>query len=173
MPCGLYGKLPAKRDFISLAVPRAVLDAWEPWLQSGLSASRHSLGHGWTEAYLSAPIWRFWLGASIAAEPVLGAMMPSADGIGRYFPLILLYRAGHPEGLPPPEVEPFEGWFVVAETFLLATLSNDAAFGAVAAGLAALPDAVPSGLPAPADGRPGCAVERCSPLSQRMASPRT
>lgn len=152
MPCGLYGKLPAKRDFISLAVPRAILDAWEPWLQSGLSASRHSLGHGWTEAYLSAPIWRFWLGASIAAEPVLGAMMPSADGIGRYFPLILLYRAGHPEGLPPPEVEPFEGWFVVAETFLLATLSNDAAFGAVAAGLAALPDAVPSGLPAPADG---------------------
>ncbi|KQO91894.1 hypothetical protein ASF36_18750 [Methylobacterium sp. Leaf90] len=151
MPCGLYGKLPAKRDFIALAVPRAVLDAWEPWLQGGLSASRHSLGNGWTEAYLRAPIWRFWLGAGIAGEPVLGAMMPSADGIGRYFPLVLLYRAGHPGGLPPPEVEPFEGWFVAAEAFLLSTLSDDAAFEAVAADLAALPDAVPSGLPALTD----------------------
>ncbi len=149
MPCGLHGKLPAKRDFIALAVPRAVLNAWEPWIQGGLAASRQRLGDGWTEAYLRAPIWRFWLGADIAGEPVLGAFMPSADGIGRYFPLALLCRAGHPEGLPPPEIEPFDGWFVAAESFLLSTLADGAGFEAVTAALARLPDAVPSGLPAP------------------------
>jgi type VI secretion system protein ImpM len=152
MPCGLYGKLPARRDFIALAVPRAVLNAWEPWIQGGLSASRQQLGEGWTEAYLRAPIWRFWLGAGLAGEPVLGAFMPSADGIGRYFPLTLLCRGEGAESLPPPELEPFEGWFGQAEAFLLSTLSDGAAFEAVTAGLAALPDAMPSGLPAPTAG---------------------
>jgi len=30
MPCGLYGKLPAKRDFIALSVPGAFLRVFEP-----------------------------------------------------------------------------------------------------------------------------------------------
>ncbi len=68
MPCGLFGKLPAKRDFIAIAVPRAVLNAWEPWIQEGLSASRLALGDTWIEAYLRAPIWRFWLGAGLTVN---------------------------------------------------------------------------------------------------------
>lgn len=152
MPCGLYGKLPAKRDFIALAVPRPVLNVWEPWIQGGLSASRQHLGESWTGAYLQAPIWRFWLGAGIAGEPVLGAVMPSADGIGRYFPLSLLYRAASAEDLPPPEIEPFDGWFGQAESLLLSALSEGASFEAVTADLSALPDARPSWLPAPTAG---------------------
>jgi type VI secretion system protein ImpM len=148
VPCCLYGKLPARRDFIAMAMPHAVLNAWEPWLQGAISASRHGMGAGWTAAYLRAPIWRFWLGADIAGEALLGALMPSADGVGRYFPLTLFCRADHPEGLPPPEVEPFESWFGSAESFLLSTLSQDVAFEAVTAGLAALPEAFPPGLPA-------------------------
>lgn len=138
MPCGLYGKLPAKRDFIALGTPRAFLAAWEPWLQGGLSASRAGLGAGWTDAYLRAPIWRFWLGADIAGETVLGAFMPSVDGIGRYFPLTLIGRAGGGT-LPPPHLEPFDAWFGLAETFLLSTLSDAVPFEAITAGIGALP----------------------------------
>ena len=152
MPCGLFGKLPAKRDFIAVSVPRAVLNVWEPWIEGAVSASRHGLRAGWTEAYLRAPIWRFWLGPGIAGEALVGAIMPSADGIGRYFPLTLFCRAGHRDGLPPPEIEPFDGWFGLAESFLLSTLSRDAAFETLLDGLAALPDAVPSSLPAPTAG---------------------
>lgn len=152
MPCGLYGKLPAKRDFIALGVPRGFLNAWEPWIQGGLSASRMSLGQAWTDAFLRAPIWRFWLGADIATEPVVGAFMPSVDGIGRYFPLTLISRAGGPEGLPPPEIEPLDGWYTLAEAFLLSTLTEGAGFETLTAALADLPEALPSSLPPPTAG---------------------
>ena len=151
MPCGLYGKLPAKRDFIALGISRGFLGTWEPWIQAALSASRMSLGQGWAEAFLRAPIWRFWLGADVASEPVIGALMPSVDGVGRYFPLTLIYRAGADWSLPPPEIEPFDGWFASAEAFLLSTLA-EGGFDAVTAALAGLPKALPSSLPVPTAG---------------------
>ena len=89
MRCGLYGKLPSKRDFIAIGTPRELLSVWEPWMQGGLSASRHSLGDHWKQAFLTAPIWRFWLGADLCGTTVLGAFMSSLDGVGRYFPLTL------------------------------------------------------------------------------------
>lgn len=150
MPCGLYGKLPAKRDFIAIGIPRGVLTAWEPWLQGGLSASRASLGEGWRDAFLRAPIWRFWLGAGIAGEAVLGAFMPSVDGIGRYFPLTLIGTGGEGPSPPPPEYEPFDAWFAEAEDFLLATLSSETGFEAVTRGIADLPDPVSTRRPSEA-----------------------
>lgn len=51
MRCGLFGKIGAKRDFIAIATPRNFLEAWEPWLQAALSASRHQLGSGWQQAF--------------------------------------------------------------------------------------------------------------------------
>ncbi|MHC2697315.1 type VI secretion system ImpM family protein [Bradyrhizobium liaoningense] len=81
MRCGLFGKIGAKRDFIAIATPRSFLEAWEPWVQSALSASRHQLGPGWQQAFLTAPVWRFWLGAAICGTTVAGAMMPSLDGV--------------------------------------------------------------------------------------------
>ena len=68
MRCGLFGKLPTKRDFIAVFAPRPLLDAWEPWMQSGISASRERLKDQWQQAYLTAPIWRLWLGADIRAS---------------------------------------------------------------------------------------------------------
>ncbi|MDP4024937.1 type VI secretion system-associated protein TagF [Methylobacterium sp. NEAU 140] len=148
MPCGLYGKLPAKRDFIAVGVARGFLSAWEPWIQAGLAASRLNLGPGWTDAFLRAPIWRFWLGAEVAGEPVLGSLMPSVDGVGRYFPLTLVYRSDRSEGLPPPEIEPGDAWFAQAEAFLLATLSATD-FDRVLAALSDLPEmpAAPPRMP--------------------------
>ena len=50
MRCSLFGKLSAKRDFIALAVPRDFLNAWEPWMQGCVSASRDNLGELWLQA---------------------------------------------------------------------------------------------------------------------------
>jgi type VI secretion system protein ImpM len=128
MRCGLYGKLPAKRDFIAVSTPRGFLDAWEPWMQGGISASRQDLGDAWQEAFLRAPIWRFWLGADLCGTTVLGAFMSSLDGVGRYYPLTLLAWAEEREAIAPPDLDPHEAWFAKAEDFLLSTLEPDVPF---------------------------------------------
>jgi type VI secretion system protein ImpM len=135
MQYGLYGKLPTKRDFIAIRTPREFLNVWEPWMQGGLSASRHALGDNWQQTFLTAPIWRFWLGAELCGRTVLGAFMSSLDGVGRYFPLTLLAYPDDGAAIPPPEFDPQDGWFAAAEDFLLSTLEQSATFDAVAAGL--------------------------------------
>ena len=97
-------------------------------MQSRLSASRHELGDSWQAGFLTAPIWRFWLGAEICGTTVLGAFMPSLDGVGRYFPLTLLAFPDEGAAIPPPEFDAQDGWFAVAEEFLLSTLARDAKF---------------------------------------------
>jgi type VI secretion system protein ImpM len=139
MKTGLYGKLPAKRDFIALSATRDFLLVWEAWVQGGVSASMLRLGEGWRSAYLTAPIWRFWLGAEICGETILGAFMPSLDGVGRYHPLTVFVRAGEGGSLPPPEFEPQTQWFKEAEEFLLATLEDGAGFEPTAMALDRLP----------------------------------
>lgn len=135
MRCGLYGKLPTKRDFIAIGTPRAFLSVWEPWMQSGLSASRHSLGDQWQQAFLTAPIWRFWLGAELCGTTVLGAFMPSLDGVGRYFPLTLIACPDEGRAIPPPELDPQDAWFNEAEEYLLSTLEPSVTFEGVTSGL--------------------------------------
>ena len=137
MNCGLFGKLPAKRDFIALNAPSAFLAIYEKWLQGGLTASRLELGPRWQGAYLNAPIWRFWLGSAHAGQTVAGAFMPSVDGVGRYFPLTVFAATG--ATIPPPELDPQDGWFAAIEDFLLRALEPEASFEAVAQRLDALP----------------------------------
>ena len=141
MRCGLFGKLPAKRDFIALFAPRAFLNAWEPWMQASMSASRQSLGDAWQQAFLTAPIWRFWLGAEICGAPVVGAIMSSLDGVGRYHPLTIFAVADPAAPIPPPDLDAQEDWFAATEDFLLSTLDNDIAFDTTTAALDQLPPA--------------------------------
>jgi type VI secretion system protein ImpM len=128
MRCGLFGKLGARRDFIALATPRSFLEAWEPWVQSSISASRYQLGDRWQQAFLTAPVWRFWLGADICGTTVVGAIMSSLDGMGRYYPLTLHGIADADAPIAPPDVDTLDEWFGMAESFLLSTLAQDAAF---------------------------------------------
>lgn len=139
MRCGLFGKIGAKRDFIAIATPRSFLEVWEPWVQAGLSASRHQLGGEWQQAFLTAPVWRFWLGEAVCGTTVLGAMMPSLDGVGRYYPLTLHAVMDPGTPLPPPSIEPFEAWFAQAEAFLLSTLDRSATFERISDALEDLP----------------------------------
>lgn len=135
---GLFGKLPAKRDFVAAAAPRRFLEMWEAWLQAGVATSRQMLGDDWTSVYNRAPIWRFWLGADFCGEATLGAFMPSVDGVGRAFPMTVFVGEGA-ESLPPPELESNDAWFAEAEAALLAALEPDCEFEVFARRVAALP----------------------------------
>jgi type VI secretion system protein ImpM len=135
MRCGLYGKLPAKRDFIAIGASREFLNAWEPWMQGGISASRVSLGADWQNTFLTAPIWRFWLGADICGTTITGAFMSSLDGVGRYFPLTLFAGADRGAAIPPPELDSQDEWFAGVEDFLMSTLDQDAQFDSITAAL--------------------------------------
>jgi type VI secretion system protein ImpM len=122
MACGLFGKLPSKRDFVAVNAPRRFLNVWENWVQAGLASSREQLGTRWQEAYLSAPIWRFWLGADIGGAATVGALMASVDGIGRYFPLTVFAAALDGMIIDPPTVDPLDEWFGSIEASLLKVL---------------------------------------------------
>lgn len=141
MACGLYGKVPSKRDFIAIAVPRRFLTVWEDWLQAGIAASRQFMGEGWQDAYLTAPIWRFWLGGEVAGADTVGALMPSVDGVGRYFPLTAFACAPEGMSIAPPTADAMDGWFETIEAKMLAVLEADGA---------ADPAEVAAALPAPA-----------------------
>jgi type VI secretion system protein ImpM len=138
MANGLYGKLPCKRDFVALNASRRFLEAWEPWLQGSVATSRQMLGDAWRDAFNSAPIWRFWLGADLCGEPLLGAFMPSIDGVGRSFPLTL-FTSGDSGGPPPPELDPSDAWCAAAEAILLSALETEADYDAIVTAVTSLP----------------------------------
>lgn len=137
MAVGLFGKLPAKRDFIEYAVDRALMEKWDPWLQQAVASSREQLGEGWLDIYLHSPIWRFWLGTGICGKPVIGALMPSVDGVGRYFPLSLVWVGE--DAIPPPELDEQADWFSAAEEILLGALGDGVRYESVQAAMALLP----------------------------------
>jgi len=138
MSAGLFGKLPAKRDFIAANAPRRFLEVWEPWLQAGVATSKQILGAKWADAYNRAPIWRYWLGADFCGQATIGVFMPSVDGVGRSFPLSLFASEGD-ESLPPPELESNDAWCDAAEAILLDALDPAATLEAIADRVASMP----------------------------------
>ena len=138
MSAGLFGKLPAKRDFVAANAPRRFLETWEPWLQSGVAMSRQAIGADWVESYNRAPIWRYWLGADFCGEALIGAFMPSVDGVGRAFPLTIFFTEGE-DALAPPEIDDNGPWCDDAEALLLSALDAGATLEAITEHLAALP----------------------------------
>ena len=84
---GWFGKLPMLGDFASRRLPEAFIAHWDEWLLASIDASRTDLGERWLDAYLTAPIWRFWLGPGVAGDTAwMGILMSSVDRVGRYFP---------------------------------------------------------------------------------------
>jgi type VI secretion system protein ImpM len=148
MSCGLYGKLPMKRDFISVSTPRAFLERWEPWIQGGIAASRIALGAQWQEIFLRAPIWRFWLGAEVCGRPAMGSFMPSVDGVGRFFPLTAVACGEAGSAFPTPQGDPQAAWFAEVEAMLLDALDEDAAYDRILATLSNLPAPACARIPA-------------------------
>jgi type VI secretion system protein ImpM len=119
---GLFGKLPARGDFVRAGLPGDFIAAWDAWLACVLAASRAQLGAAWLPAFLKAPAWRFLLPPGrCGAGGALGVLLPSVDRVGRYFPLTLAAV------MPPDEAVPDDAsWLDAATAAGLAALERDA-----------------------------------------------
>ena len=134
---GAFGKLPAMGDFLRLTLPAEVVQPWDAWLQDTLPAARASLGERWSDAYMSAPIWRFTLPAGQAGpRPLLGVLMASVDRVGRQFPLTL----AAPLAPVPASLAHFanDALFARLEEIALAALEDDMTRDRLSEALAAL-----------------------------------
>ncbi len=122
---GLFGKLPARGDFVRVGLPGNFIEPWDAWLQRALLSARGQLGERWLPAWLEAPIWRFSLPpGACGAGAALGLMMPSVDRVGRYFPLTL--AAVFAVGDPAPSPEQSAAWLDNCEAAGRSALEQDA-----------------------------------------------
>lgn len=113
---GWFGKLPGAGDFAHRRMPHALRAVWDDWLHDGLAdlRSRHQ---EWVESYLTSPIWCFLLAPGVADDSAwMGAMAPSVDRIGRYYPIAVF---------APLEGDPSD-WWKAAQQVLLQALEDDA-----------------------------------------------
>ena len=46
---GVFGKIPARADFVRRRLPATFLGPWDAWLGSALARSRSDLGPAWPE----------------------------------------------------------------------------------------------------------------------------
>jgi type VI secretion system protein ImpM len=91
---GLFGKLPARGDFVRENLPRDFTDAWDAWWQRGLADTQRRPPEEWSAAWLEAPVWCFLLPPGLCGSTgVLGLWMPSVDKAGRYSPLTIAATA--------------------------------------------------------------------------------
>src|SRR6056297_1529998 len=92
MPPGLFGKCPARGDFVSAGLPPDILRPWEDWV-AGLTADiLAALGPEPGPAWDAAPPIRFWIGGGPPRGLAAGILLPSRDKVGRRFPLTLLWQ---------------------------------------------------------------------------------
>jgi type VI secretion system protein ImpM len=91
---GLFGKLPARGDFVRENLPRDFTDVWDAWWQRGLGETQRLPRDEWIAAWLEAPVWRFLLPPGLCGRNgVLGIWLPSVDKAGRYSPLTIAATA--------------------------------------------------------------------------------
>lgn len=120
---GLYGKLPARGDFVRAGLPRDFVDPWDAWWQRGLLTVREVAGDDWVAAWLEAPIWRFVLPPGLMGEGgVAGVWLPSVDRAGRYFPLTVAAVAPFDWAARPADLH---GFLAGAEQAGLDALERD------------------------------------------------
>lgn len=91
---GLFGKLPARGDFVREGLPRDFTDPWDAWWMRGLAETQQSWQEEWQPAWLEAPVWRFILPPGLCGRNgILGLWLPSVDKAGRYSPLTIAAAA--------------------------------------------------------------------------------
>lgn len=83
----LYGKLPAHGDFVTRGLSHAERDRLDLWLAASMADAGGRWGEAFANRYDSAPPWRFVTGTD--EGDCAGALVPSMDGVGRRFPLLV------------------------------------------------------------------------------------
>jgi type VI secretion system protein ImpM len=124
---GWFGKLPGMGDFAHRRLPDGFRAVWDQWLQRGMARLRERHAD-WVERYLEAPVWCFVLGARVAGERAwVGVLMPSVDGVGRYFPFVLAVEldASVPEVLQGDGLVDVLRWWGLGTRAVLEGLEGD------------------------------------------------
>lgn len=118
---GYFGKYPGYRDFVQHGLDAARIENLRMWAGEVMDYGSAHLGDEWLEVYLHSPIWRYCFKGKYAGNRItIGAAMPSLDGRGRYFPLIVECAL---EGVVSFEnMERFQSFFDELEETMLATL---------------------------------------------------
>lgn len=125
MALAVYGKHPAKGDFLEHGLPAALKPLLEGWLDTTLAQARASLAADWQSVWPAAPMLRFWLGEGIWGAPMAGVMAAAQDRVGRRFPLVLLALGDAGSALPPPVIDADQSWYDAACAHLTAVLARD------------------------------------------------
>lgn len=107
---GVFGKLPAHGDFVRRGLPQSFIGPWDAWLQAGIGVARGTLGSDFDLRWAATPAWRFFLPAGVCGQAaVAGLLLPSADAVGRPFPLTLATLLTDGQAPPGPT------WFDAVE----------------------------------------------------------
>jgi type VI secretion system protein ImpM len=110
---GFFGKIPCRGDFVQAGLSRRFTRAWDDWVQAVLPACQQRFGEAWDSVWRAAPSWRFALpGGQCGAVPVLGLVLPSEDGAGRRFPLMIAAE-GADDGVDFLDAAEAVGWDAV------------------------------------------------------------
>jgi type VI secretion system protein ImpM len=87
---GWFGKIPALGDFATRRLPASFIASWDEWLSTELREAQRLLAGAWDERYDRAPVTCFSLGEdTLDAQRWHGILVPSADRVGRRFPLTI------------------------------------------------------------------------------------
>lgn len=84
----LFGKLPGHGDFISRGFDSGRSENIDRWLSNWLALGRADAQQAFDGLYLEAAPW-LWAGSGTSA-----VLMPSADAVGRRYPLLALCLVG-------------------------------------------------------------------------------
>ena len=136
---GFFGKVISHGDFVANRFDRGLRQFIDGWLQRSIEYSRRSLGQAWPRNFETMPVWRFMLTPGLVGRSgFAGLMMPSADRVGRHFPLLVAARLA----LPPPKLHVTQNmhmWFDEAERLLLSARRSGFDLDRFDEALAALP----------------------------------
>lgn len=113
MSAQLWGKLPAHGDFVSRGIGPDERDELDSWLAGSLE--RAKTADDWEDRYDEAPPWR--LAWTDGERWTAGALAPSADRVGRRYPILLTLT-----GLADAQVEHAAD---LVENLLYDALSDD------------------------------------------------
>ena len=94
-----FGKLPSLGDFVGRRMPHALTAEWDAWLRAGMDEFRALNGNAWHEKFVNAPLWFFVAPAAVTGTSVVGALAPSMDRVGRYYPLTVMATAFRTDSL--------------------------------------------------------------------------
>jgi len=98
---GFHGKVPAVGDFVSRGLSRPLCQALDDWLQAALQAAQQAGATRESLERQAVPVMLHIKPGALCASGFFGALVPSSDRVGRFFPLCV--------GLEQGAGEPFAG----------------------------------------------------------------